>query len=92
MTWSHSPHVYKDPLLRDCSSLDLVLTVMFLAGGNKKEEVKQGAQGEGLPSSFVAGRRAYLARLARGMTEASRGIEGTNSKEGEQCRYSDCCT
>jgi hypothetical protein len=60
-------------------------SVLFLAGGNKKE-VKQGAQGEGLPSSFSAGRGAYLARPARGMTEASRGIEGTNSKEGEQDR------
>jgi hypothetical protein len=47
------------------------MCVMFLAGGNKKEEVKQGAQGEGFPSSFAAGRGAY---------------EGTNSKEGEQDR------
>jgi hypothetical protein len=55
---------------------------MFLAGGNKKEE-----QNEGLPGSIAARRGAYLTRLARGRTEASRGIEGTKSKEGEQNRW-----
>jgi hypothetical protein len=32
-------------------------------------------------SSFAAGRGAYLVRPMRGVTEVSRGIEGTKSKE-----------
>jgi hypothetical protein len=59
--------------------------------------------GEGLPGSTTTRRGAYLARPARGRTEASRGIEGVvegkgtkskgaNQVEGEQSRYSDCGT
>jgi hypothetical protein len=55
---------------------------MFLAGGDKEKE-----QGLGLPGSFATRRGAYLARPARGGTEASRGIEGDVEGKGTMSQW-----
>jgi hypothetical protein len=76
--------VYVQHLI-EADSVRVWESVMFLAGGDKKEEVKQGAQGEGLPSSFAAGRGACLdkagAREDGGRRDEERveGIEGGTS-------------
>jgi hypothetical protein len=55
----------------------------FYPGGTRR--VIKG-HGEGLPDSIAVRRGAYLARLARGRTEASQGIEGDIEGKGTKLK------
>jgi hypothetical protein len=60
-----------------------LLLLGFYPGGTRR--VIKG-HGEGLPDSTTVRRGAYLARPARGRTEASRGIEGEAEGKGTKSK------
>jgi hypothetical protein len=68
-------------------------TVMFLAGGNKKEgRSRRGARSKGLPGSITTRRGACLTRRREGGPRRAEFKGGNKFEEGEQIRYSDYST